>query len=165
MARGFAALAVLLWLASPRALAADPGGIAVSVAGGAETVLTMEALAAMPAVAVPFAAGHGGHAASFEGPLLWGVLDRTGVIDAAKPASQVRQSVLITGSDGYTAVLALGEISPAFEGKQVILAERMDGQALAPGHLRIVVPGDARGGRSVRDVARITVLQAAEARQ
>jgi hypothetical protein len=39
---------------------------------------------------------------------------------------QVSQSVVILGRDGYRAVLALGEIAPEFEGKQVILAERMD---------------------------------------
>lgn len=64
---------------------------------------------------------------------------------------------MIVGRDGYRAVQALGEIPPEFEAKQVILAERMNGNPLAPDHFRIVVPLDKRGGRSVRDVARIEV--------
>lgn len=51
----------------------------------------------------------------------------------------------------------VGEIAPEFEGKQVILAERMDDQPLDAEELRIVVPLDRRGGRSVRKVARIEV--------
>jgi hypothetical protein len=71
---------------------------------------------------------------------------------------QVSQTVLILGRDGYRAVLALGEIAPEFEGEQVILAaERMDDQPLDAEQLRIIVPLDKRGGRSVREVARIEV--------
>lgn len=67
---------------------------------------------------------------------------------------------MITGRDGYRAVLALGEIAPDFENKSVILANRMDGKPLGAGHPRVVVPLDKRGGRSVRDVMRIPVLAA-----
>ena len=115
----------------------------------------------MPAVklALAFETEHGPQQAEFEGPLLWTVLAQANAVDPAMAREQVRQSVLITGSDGYSAVLGLGEISPSFEGKQVIIAERMDGQPLGPGHLRLVVPGDRRGGRSVRDVAGIAILR------
>jgi DMSO/TMAO reductase YedYZ molybdopterin-dependent catalytic subunit len=106
---------------------------------------------------------HGEHKAQFEGPLLWSLLDRAGAVDASKPGGQVRQTVLITGSDGYTAVLALGEISPEFAAKPVILADRMDGHPLGPEHLRLIVPGERRGGRSVRDVVRISVNSIAPA--
>jgi len=135
-------------------------GVAVS-GSGASVVLTAQQLADLPAVLVKVSFGteHGSRQASYEGPLLWTILGRAGAIDPNKPRDNVRQTVLITGQDGYTAILALGEISPAFEGKQVILAERMDGQPLAEEHLRIVVPGDQRGGRSVRDVVRIAVMQ------
>ena len=121
--------------------------------------MTADAIAALPAVtvAVSFETEHGPRHISFEGPLLWTVLDHAGALDPAKGREQAHQFITITGHDGYTAVLALGEISPFFESKQVILAERMDGQALGPDHLRVVVPGDAHGGRSVRDVARLVV--------
>lgn len=61
----------------------------------------------------------------------------------------------MTGRDGYTAVLALAEVDPEFEGKQVLLAYRRDGQPMDGHALRLVVPGDHHGGHSVRDVVRI----------
>ncbi len=73
-------------------------------------------------------------------------------------AAAVRETVLVTGSDGYSAALALGEIAPAFEAKRVIVADQADSQPLGPGHFRLVVPGDRYSGRSVRDVVRIAVI-------
>jgi hypothetical protein len=35
----------------------------------------------------------------------------------------------MTGRDGYAAAIALGEIAPVFEGKQVILTNCVDGHA------------------------------------
>jgi DMSO/TMAO reductase YedYZ molybdopterin-dependent catalytic subunit len=49
----------------------------------------------------------------------------------------------------------MGEIDPAFEGKQVLLAYEGDGKAIP---LRLVVPGDKRGGRAVKDVVRVETL-------
>lgn len=138
-----------------------PGGPApgLVVVGGAgvEQVVTPEALAAMPAVSVTQTIGHGAHEGRFEGPLLWTLLGQAGAVDPAKVHDETRQTVTLTGQDGYVAVLALGEISPEFEGKTVIVAERLDGAALGERHLRVVVPGDKRGGRGVHDLVRITV--------
>jgi hypothetical protein len=39
------------------------------------------------------------------------------VTDAIKPAEQVRLAVRVTEADGYTAVVALAEISPKFAGR------------------------------------------------
>jgi hypothetical protein len=65
----------------------------------------------------------------------------------------------ITGADGYTALIALGEIAPQFEGKKVLLDHEMNGFSLPGRALRLIVPGDGLGGRSVRDVVRIDVEQ------
>jgi hypothetical protein len=65
--------------------------------------------------------------------------------------------IVILGRDGSRAVMALGEIALEFEAKQVILAERIDGKPLDAYRLRVVVPLDKRGGRSVRDVPHIEV--------
>ena len=62
---------------------------------------------------------------------------------------------MVRGGDGYAVALAIGEIDPAFENKQVVLADAQDGQPLAAA--RLVVPGDAKAGRSVRGVAAIEV--------
>ena len=138
---------------------APPAPIIVSSPSHAAVRLAVQDLAGLPAAQadVAFLTEHGEHRASFEGPLLWAVLQKVGAVDPARPREQVSRSVVITGRDGYWAVLALAEIAPEFEGKQVLLAERMDGHALGEGHLRVVVPLDKRGGRSVRDVSQIEV--------
>jgi DMSO/TMAO reductase YedYZ molybdopterin-dependent catalytic subunit len=97
--------------------------------------------------------------AAFSGPLLWAVLQAGGTVGGKMSNAVVREYAVVTGADGYRAVVALGEVSPAFEGKAVILATQMDGKTLGPGHDRLVVPGEQRGGRSVRDVVSIAVVQ------
>lgn len=167
-----AILGLLVCLGSASAFGAGPGGagnaqaaqvgatgIAIQGVAGAEVRLTPEALAALPPVQVTLSSepGHGPAQRRFEGPLLWTVLVHAGAINPSRFRDHVRQLVSVTGSDGYTAVLALGEISPEFESKQVVLALRMDGVPIAAEHLRLVVPGDKRGGRGVHDLVRIAV--------
>lgn len=96
----------------------------------------------------------------FEGPLLWAVLVEARLVDAGDAGSVPRQILRIEGADGYRAVVAMGEVSPAFEGKGVLLAETMDGQALE--RPRVVIPGDRRAARSVRDVVGLVVEVAAK---
>ena len=160
----YGAMPACLLAASPaaagRAPADAPAGIVIAAGAASGHLVTPAELASLPTVQVQVAAepGHGPPRA-FEGPLLWTVLGRAGAVDAGRMHDQVRQTVLVTGRDGYTAVLAVGEIAPAFENKQVIVAERADGQPLGPEHLRLVVPGDRRGGRAGHDLARIVVAQ------
>jgi hypothetical protein len=139
----------------------SPEGIAVTGPTGAATVLGAAQIQALPAITVQaaFQTGHGPFKAVFSGPLLWTVLSATSAINSKAPAL-VRESVLVTGADGYGALLALGEIAPGFEDKQVILATMMNGKYLGARHFRIVVPGDKKGGRSVRDVLSIAVSAA-----
>jgi hypothetical protein len=60
--------------------------------------------------------------------------------------------VLVTGRDGYAVAVAIGEIDPDFENKTILLVD--DG---AEKGLRLIVPGDKKGGRAVRDVVRIEI--------
>jgi hypothetical protein len=149
----------LALLIVPRVGHAQADGVVIKAGPETKATLSIDDVAQLPATKVKFATDHGKHEATFEGPLLWTVLEHSGAISAKQVHAHVRQTVAIAGSDGYTAILALGEISPEFEGKQVILAEREDDKPLAAGHLRIIVPGDHRGGRSVHDVVSITVSQ------
>jgi DMSO/TMAO reductase YedYZ molybdopterin-dependent catalytic subunit len=150
-------LALVGCLPISASIGAEPDSVIVT-GPGAPATLTTDELAKLPAITlnIAFATDHGPRQAVFEGPLLWAVLDHLHAVDPAKPAGYVRQTIVVTGRDGYTATIALGEIAPQFEDKQVILAERMDGKPMD--QLRVVVPGDHRGGRSVHDVARITVI-------
>jgi DMSO/TMAO reductase YedYZ molybdopterin-dependent catalytic subunit len=155
-----ASMAVVAAVAVAPSFAAEPPtGITVVGPSSAPINLSLGKLAQLPTTQVQanFLAESGPRSASFEGPLLWAVLQQIGVIDPAKHRDQVSQTIIIVGRDGYRAVLAVGEIAPEFEAKQVILAERMNGQPLDADHLRVVVPLDKRGGRSVRDVVRIEV--------
>jgi hypothetical protein len=58
-------------------------------------------------------------------------------------------------STHIAAVIALAEIAPQFAGRPVQIADHMNGSVLPGQALRLIVPGDRRGGRSVRDVVRI----------
>ena len=151
---------------APLRAAEPPSPLVIAGPANAAAKISMAELAQLPMVqvTVSFLTERGTRAASFEGPLLWSVLEKAGVLDPAKHGQQVTQTIVIEGRDGYRAVLALAEIAPEFEGKQVILAERMDGKPLDPDHLRIVVPLEKRGGRSVRDVTRIEVTAPAASR-
>jgi len=155
---------IALTVAAPGRSAEPTAPSALSVVGPAHASvgIGVAALDGLPArhLATSFLTEHGMHHASFDGPLLWAVLAKTGAIDPATRRDQVSQFIVVTGRDGYRAVLALAEIAPDFEGKAVLLADRMDGRPLGPEHLRIVVPLDNHGGRSVRDVVRIEVLAA-----
>jgi hypothetical protein len=161
-----ASLALISGIASATSLAVEPP-TGISIVGPAHVAanLRLEQLAQLPPIQIQtnFLTESGQHAASFEGPLLWSVLEKMGVIDPAKHREQVSEIITVIGRDGYRAVLAVGEIAPEFEAKQVILAESMNGKPLEPDHLRVVVPLDKRGGRSVRDVARIEVAAPAGA--
>lgn len=155
-----ASLALISAITSAASLAAEPPtGVSIVGPAHAPANLRIEELAQLPTIQIQtnFLTESGQHAASFEGPLLWTVLQQTGAIDPAKHRDQVAQTIIIVGRDGYRAVLAVGEIAPEFEAKQVILAGRMNGKPLDADHLRVVVPLDKRGGRSVRDVVRIEV--------
>jgi len=159
-----------IWLAASLLAAApaiaEPSDLTliVIVSGHAPVTVTNADLAKLPAVGLSasFKTEQGVRTGSFTGPLLWSVLTQSGAVDAEKHQDAVRQAVLITGQDGYVAVLALAEIAPEFEGKQVILATSADNKPL-DGHWRLVVPADQRGGRSVRDVVRIVIVSLASA--
>jgi DMSO/TMAO reductase YedYZ molybdopterin-dependent catalytic subunit len=75
----------------------------------------------------------------------------------------LRKYVIAHASDCYEAVVALGEVLPRFENKQVLVAYADgDGNPLpdSEGMAHLIVPGDAAGGRSVFHLSRLTVRTA-----
>ena len=155
-----AALALFSAASVQAQTALSPGALTVVGLTGAPVTLSPAMVSNLPSVTlhVSFGTDHGPMSATFQGPLLWTVLVHEIAVSAAHPRDTVRQVLLVTGHDGYSAVVALGEIAPQFEGKQAILAESMNGRPLGLDHWRVVVPGDHRGGRDVRDVARLQLL-------
>jgi hypothetical protein len=59
--------------------------------------------------------------------------------------------------DGMTIAVAYAEVAGAFSGKTVMLAYEQDGEAMRAG-LRLVVPGDGLGGRSIYGVQTLEVV-------
>lgn len=139
--------------------AAAVAGFAISAKGRLPLHQSVSDLETLPPVEmrVSFLGMHGKETATYTGALLWDVLGRADAYDASMPRSRVATVIYATGRDGYTVALALPEIDPAFEDKRVIVAYRKDGQPLPQGQVRLVVPGDQHGARSVRDVVAISV--------
>jgi hypothetical protein len=149
------AVATVLILAGRAPPAHSQGAVIAHAVEQAQTI-DRAAVEQLPAVEeqISFLTGHGQEQATYTGALLWSVLQRTEALDA-DPRTRLRRIITVTGRDGYVAVLALAEIDPEFAGKQVLIAYRRNGEALGDNELRLIVPGDRRGGRSVRDVVRI----------
>jgi DMSO/TMAO reductase YedYZ molybdopterin-dependent catalytic subunit len=70
--------------------------------------------------------------------------------------------LLVSAADGYRAIFALPELSPSFTSGVVLLADRRDGKPLSAteGPLRLVVPGEKRQARWVRQVLSLTLRSA-----
>jgi molybdate transport system substrate-binding protein len=114
-------------------------------------------------VDVTYLSGEETVSASFTGVPLWQV------ISAAQPNlnadvrnDRISTYIVVTGSDGYQAVIAWGELDPEFSGQPILLAYEQDGAPIADGFgsLRLVVPGDVRGGRYVSGVVNISLRDA-----
>ena len=132
---------------------ASADGVSVAGADSPPAKLSLASLRALPSSPATVH-GEGGAAMQFSGPTLWSVLQQAGAVQP-NFHKRVDQVVTITGLDGYSVSLAMGEIDPEFENKPVILATERDGAALdVP---RLAVPDDKRPGRSVRDVASISL--------
>ncbi len=99
--------------------------------------------------------GHSEEHAKFTGVTLWELLNLAELKDGAGKNAKLRHTIIVHGSDGYEVAVALGEIDPEFEGKQVLVAYKRDGQFLDS--LQLVMPGDKRGGRYVHDLVHIEV--------
>jgi DMSO/TMAO reductase YedYZ molybdopterin-dependent catalytic subunit len=103
---------------------------------------------------------HDGKETEFEGVPLVEVLKASGVQfgkDLRGPA--LATYLVVEAADGYRAVFALPELDPAFTDRVILLADRRDGKALGgkEGPLRVIVPGEKRYARWVRQVIALKV--------
>ncbi len=93
---------------------------------------------------------------TFHGVLLWTLVNAADFVNGPQRNSILRHAILVSSSaDQYGALVSLGEIHPELGNGQVILATEKDGQPLAQPVL--IVPGDAKAARDVRNVASVVV--------
>jgi len=122
----------------------------------APATYSMADLAAMPSASITVTfQGHDAAGGIWKGVPLMALIDKAGTVEDKGHGAYLQHVIIARGTDGYGVAIAIGEIEPKFEGKQVIVAYQKDG-ALLPS-LRLVIPGDAHAGRDVRDLAELTV--------
>lgn len=134
------------------------GEVEVSVLLSVEEIVATLAQQPVPirTVTVSFQSGSTVVQRTFTGALLYDVLSILGPrFNPDVRNDRLRFYAAATGSDGYQAIVAWGEIDPGFENKGVLLAVIENGQSLGGRGPRLVVPGDIRGGRYVTDVVSI----------
>lgn len=98
---------------------------------------------------------------TFRGPLLRSILLAACPYIADMDKRQwTASAVKVTAEDGYMAMLAGMELDSTFQAKPVILAVERDGRAIEAhyGPFQLVVPGDLRHARNVRNVRSIEVM-------
>lgn len=129
-------------------LAATPGA-------ATEIPLDLAGLARQPARLIAH-----GRSMTCHGVRLADLLARAGVpAGEALRGAALAKVVIATGKDGYRVVFSLAEIDAKLGNRPVFVADRCAGAPLAAGDgpLRLVVPGEARAARSVRQLVALRV--------
>jgi DMSO/TMAO reductase YedYZ molybdopterin-dependent catalytic subunit len=150
----------------PSASTVSPAGSAVQVqvTGEVARPLTFSAddLAKLPRQTVK-AKAHDGAESQYDGVALVELLAKAGV-PAGKElrGKAMALYVVVEASDDYRAVFALPELDPAYSDRVILLADSRDGRPLSAkeGPLQIVVPGEKKHARWVRQVIRLRVGRA-----
>ncbi len=150
--RGLGALSLLALAAA----AAPSTSVQISGLVQHPQTLTLDAIRALPVhhVDASFTTMHGQDHHIWTGALLWDVVTKAGLKDEPGKRTTMRHVLLVSGTDGYTAAIAIGEIDPMLAGNQIIVAYRGENDLNS---LRLIVPGDKHGARDVHDVAAIEV--------
>lgn len=103
-----------------------------------------------------------GEPAVYEGVSLTEVLALAGapVADRMRGA-QLSLVVVARGADDYVVAYSLAELDPGFTDRVAILADRRDGKLLAENAapFQIIVPGEKKHGRWIRQVVSLTVKE------
>jgi DMSO/TMAO reductase YedYZ molybdopterin-dependent catalytic subunit len=121
--------------------------------------LSQEQFAQLPRQTV-HAKGHDGVESQFEGVPLIEILAKAGVpTGQALRGPAMVHYVVVEAADGYRAVFAVAELDPAFTDRVILLADHRDGKPLSTqsGPLQIIVPGEKKHARWVRQVITLKV--------
>ncbi|MBX3304281.1 MAG: hypothetical protein KF693_18875 [Nitrospira sp.] len=127
-------------------------------------LFNLEALQALPSVTITTPNDR-----TFTGVPLWDLLHHElgggGIIENPEVRNDILgKYVVATGTDGYKAVVALGEFHPGFGANDILVAfdeiEGNDPGLGTAGFARLVVPGDERNGRWVSNLIGLEVFDA-----
>ena len=123
---------------------------------------TAAEFAKLPQVTVR-AKGHDGVESAFQGVPLIELLAKAGVPTGKELRGKALSlSVVVEATDGYRVVFALAELDREFTDRVILLADRRDDKPLPAqtGPLQVIVPGEKKHARWVRQVVRIKVVRA-----
>ncbi len=86
------------------------------------------------------------------------LLTRAGVPEGeALRGRALSMAVVVTGADGYRVVFGIAEFDPAFTDRVEILADRKDAPLPANAPFQLIITGEKRPARWVRQVVSIEV--------
>jgi DMSO/TMAO reductase YedYZ molybdopterin-dependent catalytic subunit len=153
--------ACLLPLACFAALCQTPAALTVQGLDNSRATFSLADLAKLPRQTVK-ATDHGA-AVTYEGVQLAHVLAKVALPLGEKfHSTGASYYLVVEAADGYRAVFAWAEIDPGFMDKPIYVVTARDGKPLPEkaGPLQLYVPGEKRGGRSVRQVTAIRLARA-----
>ena len=152
-------LLLLLAVSLSAPVAAHGQSLVIKRVDGTERTLNATALANLPR-ARGVTLDHG-DTLRYEGWLLKDVLRaaEAGPVDSLRGPA-LRRLVVFVGRDGYRIVMTLAELDATLGNTSVVVVERQNGAPLTEeiGPLRVLVVGDSRASRWVRQVARIELV-------
>ncbi len=126
-------------------------------------VLSVADLKKMPRKTLSVVNPHDNKTETYEGVLLEELLKRAGVAQGEKLRGALLATYVIAeAEDGYRVVFSLAELDSGILDSDVIVADTMNGESLAPkqGPFRLVAPHEKRPARWVRMLKSITVVRA-----
>lgn len=155
--------------ASPAAQAPCMRVLLVRNEAGKTITVTPDDFAKLPQATVRDKIPHSDQDAAYEGVLLHELLRAAGVAftDPAAPDKELRAClrtayVLVEAADGYQVVFSIPEIHPGLGGREVLVANRANGEPLSAklAPYQVIVPGSDLHARWIRQVTRILVQPA-----
>lgn len=151
--------AITFILSSP--LNAHAQSVTISGEGITTSTIAKDVFANMKQVVV-MAKGHDEKVHRYSGVTLADILTKAGVsLGEDAKRKTVSSYIVITAADNYKAIYALSEIDPLFASRSIILVDKEDKKILpaSNGPFQVIVPGEKKYGRWIRQVTAIQVFQ------
>jgi hypothetical protein len=154
---------VFIWIFIIASLAAHAQMLLRVQNGAQQTSVSLEALKALAHKTVTIHNPHENTEETYSGvPLIELLRQVSAPIGKDVHGKALAEYIVVTGSDGYRAVLALAEVEPDFHPGDVLVADAMNGKPLdaKTGPFRLVVSDDKRPARSVRNLVSLELKTA-----